>query len=202
MLLLTMSWEDNEDLLPSQQPSPAPTSGGLNPNASSFSFNPGASTFAPSFAPSPPPARASQHAAEVAPTQPTPHENSHIDHPASHSALPNGIAPMDEDEPAAVPDSTAGPSGRYPHPGRRHGNLRLAACHKRFTSCLHGHGSRSECMPCLRGSSHCAGDPVASAADAVQDMHISSEAPQPPAAQQSSSTATEKDRHIPFSALT
>ncbi|CAK0783525.1 hypothetical protein CVIRNUC_006724 [Coccomyxa viridis] len=141
-----MSWEDNEELLPSQQPSPAPTSGGLNPNASSFSFNPGASTFAPTSAPSPPPARASQHAAAVAPTQPTPHENSHIEHPASHSALPNGIAPMDEDEPAAVPDSTAGPSG----------------------------------------------DPVASAADAVQDMHISSEASQPPAPQQSSSTATDR----------
>ena len=130
MLLLTMSWEDNEDLLPSQQqPSPAPASGGLNPNASSFSFNPGASTFAPTSAPSPPPVRASQHAAAVAPTQPTPHENSHIEHPASHSALPNGIAPMDEDEPAAVPDSTAGPSGTLLHPGHKNGNLILAACH-------------------------------------------------------------------------
>ena len=109
-----MSWEDNEELLPTEQPAPAPRSGGLNPNASSFSFNPGASTFSPSFAaaapPPPPPARVAEHLPATQ-TAPAPHENNHLEPSAAHNAVPNGIAPMDEDEPAAVPNSTAGPTG-------------------------------------------------------------------------------------------
>ena len=108
-----MSWEDNDELLPSEQQAPAPTTGGLNPNASSFSFNPGASTFAPNFAAPPPPPARTPEQLPAAPAQPTPHENSHEAPSASHNAMPNGIAPMDEDEPTAVPNSTVGPSGGH-----------------------------------------------------------------------------------------
>ena len=120
-----MSWEDNDELLPSEQSAPAPRSGGLNPNASTFSFNPGASTFAPNFAAPPPPPASTANHIPAAPVQPTHHENSDAAPSASHNAIPNGIAPMDEDEPAAVPHSTAGPSGAHRSPE----HLQLARLH-------------------------------------------------------------------------
>lgn len=57
------SWEDIDEQPHAQPPAEhkAPA-GGLNPNASSFSFNPSASTFTPSFAPRAP--------ATAAPAQP------------------------------------------------------------------------------------------------------------------------------------
>ena len=111
-----MSWEDNAELLQSEQPAPAPRNGGLNPNAHTFSFNPGASAWAPNpAAPPQPPANAANHL-PAAPVPPSLHESTDEAPSASHTAMPNGVAPMDEDEPAAVPHSTAGAQGAHRSP--------------------------------------------------------------------------------------
>ncbi len=102
-----MSWEENEEYMPPAGQAPAPRSTGLNPNASTFSFSPAASTFTPSFAATP-----------VAPAPQPPAPSVPAPPPAAHpmeEAMPhvmeappaqtNGIAPMDEDAHEAASSS-------------------------------------------------------------------------------------------------
>lgn len=100
------SWEDDLEQQPHAQGSAerkAPA-GGLNPNASSFSFNPSASTFTPSFAPRAQPSTASaqpiQEPAATSSAQPQASQQ-------PHHAATNGIAehkqnaqPMQVDPPS------------------------------------------------------------------------------------------------------
>lgn len=102
-----MSWEENEDFLPSENQAPASRSAApaLNPNA--FSFNPGASTFSTTFAAAPAapspvlqaPAPASVRPA-AASFQHQPADAPQTAPPAASHAITNGVAPMDEDVPA------------------------------------------------------------------------------------------------------
>ena len=108
------SWEDLEPQPQAQAPAQrkAPNTG-LNPNASSFSFNPSASTFTPSFAPKPaaPSAQSAQQPAAPSNAQsPRPHD--------SHYAATNGVAerkqeaqPMQVDPPSEkdTPVTSAAP---------------------------------------------------------------------------------------------
>ena len=100
------SWEDHDPQPHAQASSQRPpANAGLNPNASSFSFNPSASTFTPTFAPI---AQASTPATQPV-QEPAALPSAQAPHPsqqASHSAT-NGIAehkqpaqPMQVDPPS------------------------------------------------------------------------------------------------------
>lgn len=98
-----MSWEENEEYLPSQQPPPVPRTGGLNPNA--FSFNPSASTFTPSFAAAPVGGPGVSTAPVSEPWPPTPATAPALEadnvvedhaHEETHAAT-NGPVPAEED---------------------------------------------------------------------------------------------------------
>lgn len=110
-----MSWEENEEYLPADHQTPAPRSApALNPNANAFSFNPGASSFTPSWAP-PPPAAAPAPAPAPALVHLAAPTTSHQPFSAPKSAPPaashestNGMALMDEDK----AEEAAGTSAR------------------------------------------------------------------------------------------
>ncbi|CAL8464442.1 g3977 [Coccomyxa elongata] len=107
-----MSWEENEEFLPQEHQAPSARSApALNPNA--FSFNPGASTFTPSFAaapaapsatPQPPAPTVLQPASASAPHQPA--SASPMAMPSNSHINSNGVAPMEEDGPAEVAGSS------------------------------------------------------------------------------------------------
>lgn len=115
-----MSWEENEEFLPAEHQAPGSRSApALNPNA--FSFNPGASTFTPTFAAAPAapsPAPEAPAPASVRPAAPsTPHQPADATHtapPATSHTKTNGVAPMEEDGPAAAADrSTREEMGKF-----------------------------------------------------------------------------------------
>jgi hypothetical protein len=97
-----MSWEENEEYLPPQQPPPAPRGITLNPNA--FSFNPSASSFTPTYGAAPTGAPQSAPVAAppgviAAPITAAAAAN-HISDSAFHAQAneaANGPTPMDQD---------------------------------------------------------------------------------------------------------
>ena len=112
---MAAAWEDLDQQPQAQPPAQRKQTGaGLNPNASSFSFNPSASTFTPNFAPKAQPAAA---AAQPAP-EPTATTTGQPPAPrqADHSAT-NGIndhtqtaEPMRVDPPSEREDPVASAS--------------------------------------------------------------------------------------------
>lgn len=120
------SWEDLDSQPHAQssgQPAPrqAPA-GGLNPNANSFSFNPTASTFTPSFAPKPKPpvptfaAQPAEQQAAPASSQPqysnADHQTDQVDHASTNGAqAPKAEAPIEppSEQDAPVTSASAPP---------------------------------------------------------------------------------------------
>lgn len=113
------SWEDDLDQQPQAQTSSqrAPANAGLNPNASSFSFNPSASTFTPTFAPrvqAPTPAAQPVQESATPASAEVPASSQQADHSATNgivdhrqSAQPMHVDPPSEGEVPVASASTA-----------------------------------------------------------------------------------------------